>query len=85
MKIATTHVQSSNINRIGYNATTLFIGFNSGESYSYAGVPYWVYLDMLSAESVGKFFFSKIKGKFAYTHLAEDPFDASALEAQAAQ
>ncbi|UCV26731.1 KTSC domain-containing protein [Ferribacterium limneticum] len=78
MKISTNHVISSNINRIGYNGTTLYIGFNSGQPYSYVSVPYQLFLEMLKAESVGSFFHNRIRKVFSYTKLDSDPFDEPA-------
>ena len=81
MKIVTNHVVSSNISRIGYHGTALYIGFNSGQSYSYAGVPYQAFLEMLKADSVGSFFHNKIRKVFDYTKLESDPFDSPAKAA----
>lgn len=78
MTITATHVESSNINRVGYEGTTLYLGFNSGVCYSYANVPYWTYLNLLKAESIGKYFYANVRGKYTYTQLAADPFDSPA-------
>lgn len=78
MKVSTTHVQSSNINRVGYHGNKLYVAFHSGECYLYANVPYWTYLQMVSADSLGVFFHRHIKGHYHYEHLKEDPFDAPA-------
>lgn len=73
--IGTHHVVSSNINRVGYHNQTLYISFNSGGVYSYTEVPYLVFLEFLGAESAGKFFHARIKGRFDYQKLDADPFD----------
>jgi hypothetical protein len=59
-------VQSSNIKAIGYDLEQciLYIEFKSGGLYAYKDVPKPLYEDLGYSESVGKFFFAHIKGKF---------------------
>lgn len=66
-------VESSNIAQVGYNALskTLAVKFNFGSVYYYYGVSEEVYMDMVSAESVGKFLHRSIKGKYAYGKLGD--------------
>ena len=62
-------VESSNIARIGWQDDTLYITFHTGATYSYAGVPSALYQELLSAESVGKLFHAKVKGKFEFQQI----------------
>jgi hypothetical protein len=57
---------SSNIARLNYNPETgvLMIEFRSGKNYSYTDVPYEVFNQMTSADSVGKFFNSTIRPNY---------------------
>lgn len=59
-------VKSSNIDEVDYDVGKgrLTIKFKGGRSYHYNGVKQGTYDDFLKAESAGKFFYSKIKGKF---------------------
>jgi hypothetical protein len=69
-----TFVESSNIDRVGYQYGKLFIQFKSGISYVYAGVDKSMYDAMISAESAGKFFHRFIRSVYRYEKLAYDPF-----------
>ena len=71
------YVTSSNINCIGYDNMlgSLYIRFNSGESYMYADVPQDVFDALLCAESVGQTFHSTVKNKYSFTKLTASPFD----------
>ncbi len=62
-------VESSNILEVGYdeNAEVLYITFKSGDTYTYDMVPVHVYEEMLSAESVGKYFHKNIRGQYDFT------------------
>lgn len=73
-------VHSSNIRSIGYDAKThvLEIEFHNDRIYSYADVPEGVYLGLLDAPSVGKYFFGRILHKFAeqeITPVKQDTLD----------
>jgi hypothetical protein len=59
-------VASSLIESVGYDedAEKLHIKFHSGPAYSYQGVTLELYGNLLQAPSVGKFFLTRIKGKF---------------------
>lgn len=67
-------VVSSNIDRVGHHDDTLFIAFHHGGVYAYAAVPHSIFVSLLEAESVGKFFHAEIKGKYEYQKLDIDPF-----------
>jgi len=72
-------VNSSNIEQIGYeenhkitiNSTmpTLRIVFSNGSIYDYYNVPKEIYEDFLKAESIGKYFWAKIKDKYEYERI----------------
>lgn len=59
-------VKSSNIAKVGYDQTkkVLSIQFESGKTYNYTAVPANVVLDLLFAESIGKYFNTEIKNKY---------------------
>ena len=57
-------VESSNIAKVRYVDGDMEVQFTKGAVYRYKEVPKEVFEDLLKAESVGKFFFAKIKGKF---------------------
>lgn len=67
-------VISSNIEAIGFEedpntsppAGTLRVWFKSGGAYDYANVEVREFEALQSAKSVGSYFASNIKGKFAY-------------------
>jgi len=65
------HVQSSNIESIGYDAETqtLEIGFLNGSVYQYFDVPEQVYEGIMSADSHGKYFAAFIKGHYRYSRV----------------
>ena len=74
--IAPTFVSSSNLDCIGYKLGVLYVRFNSGQCYSYKGVPFDTFDALRNAESVGGFFCAKIKkGGFNYGLLKDDPFE----------
>ena len=69
MAVSYHHVESSNIDQIGYDAESqeLRVKFNSGSEYRYSNVPGPVFADFLDADSAGKFFASNIKGQYEYS------------------
>lgn len=60
-------VDSSNIQSIGYSALrkVLAVEFKSGDVFHYHGVPGETHAAFLEADSLGKFYFKNIKGKFS--------------------
>lgn len=56
-------VKSSNVDRVGYNNETkeLHVIFLTGAEYKYIGVPESEYLNLVGAESVGKYLNGQIK------------------------
>lgn len=64
-----TPVKSSNIEAIGYRGTELFVRFKGGGLYTYAGVPSEVYHGLLSSESPGGYFRSKVRGQFKHSQV----------------
>lgn len=63
-------VSSSDIASIGYEGRTLYIAFNSGGVYSYAGVPEAVYRALMAAPSHGKYFHAHVKNTYPYRRIA---------------
>jgi hypothetical protein len=59
-------VNSSHIKSIGYDVKrkVLEIQFKNGATYEYQDVPVWVRADMISSDSIGKYFHENIKGKY---------------------
>ncbi|MFC4739036.1 KTSC domain-containing protein [Flavobacterium ponti] len=59
-------VKSSNIASIGYDETTeiLEIEFLSGGIYQYLDVPYYMYEELMNADSHGKYFIAYIKDNY---------------------
>lgn len=60
--------QSSNVAGFCYDDSTqvLTVEFNSGTRYDYYDVPNHVYEGMKTAESIGKYLNSEIKGHYRY-------------------
>lgn len=63
MTIEMQKVSSSQINAIGYNAVnnTLVVEFKGGGKYQYSNVGQGTFDAMMSADSVGSFFYRNIK------------------------
>lgn len=68
MKLPTlTDVQSSNIAKVAHQGDDLFVQFKGGNAvYQYKGVPAATHEAMLKSESIGKYFFAHVKGKFTH-------------------
>lgn len=66
-----TPVESSFIQAIGYDAgsQTLEIGFRSGGTYQYYGVPEHVHEEMMQASSHGQYFHQHVKGRYSEAKL----------------
>jgi hypothetical protein len=61
-------VKSSELCWVGYDESALLleVEFHSGEIYEYRGVPAEVVLELLEAESLGRFFNAHIRSKFKF-------------------
>ena len=61
-------VTSSNVDAVGYDGITneLRVRFKSGLVYAYSNVPLHVFVDLLNAESHGKYLAAEVKGKYPY-------------------
>jgi hypothetical protein len=61
-------IQSSNVVKSEYDTTTkkMLVEFKNGFKYEYDDVPHQTYTQFRMAESQGKFFSSKIVGKFPH-------------------
>lgn len=64
-------VESSNLDRVGYDDSTndLYVQFKSSGLYVYRNVPKEVYDELLNAESKGKYHNKNIKWKYEYKRL----------------
>lgn len=62
-------VESSTLNSVGYdsNQHVLEIEFQNGNLYQYFDVPVYIYENLLSSESPGKYFSTEIKGTYRYS------------------
>lgn len=62
-------VSSSNIAAVGHDgfSQTLEVEFLSGAVYEYYDVPEYVYLELISASSVGGYFAQRIKNVYGYS------------------
>ena len=77
MTITMKDVKSSQIEAVGYDATseTLAIRFKGGSVYYYSNVSQGIHDDMVKAESVGAFF-----GKHIKPHADRYPFKKQVVE-----
>lgn len=62
-------VDSSNIDRIGYQDRKLIVEYKSGLMYAYNDVPEHVWNEFKIAESKGRFMNSEIKNKYLFERL----------------
>jgi hypothetical protein len=67
-------VASSSIAAIGYHeqAQVLEIQFRSGAVYRYLAVPPAVFTAFIHAESKGRYFSARIRGKYEFHHMEEE-------------
>ena len=64
-------VESSNILELGYDepAEVLYVTFKSGATYTYDGVPYYAYEELLHADSIGQYFNKQIKTVYPFIRI----------------
>ncbi len=64
-------VDSSAIRAIDYEAVSriLFVVFEDGDRYAYSDVPLELYTAFLRAESKGRFFAERVRGRFDYRRI----------------
>ena len=62
-------VSSSNLSAVGYENGILYIRFHGGQMYCYYGVPEFVYEELMSAPSHGKYFAANIRNVYRYQKL----------------
>ena len=62
------HVESSNVESIGFNESTqtLRVKFLSGSIYDYKNVPVMEFEQLKNAQSIGSYLNRNIKGNYAY-------------------
>lgn len=65
------YVKSSNIQGVSYDvdSQTLYVQFNNGSEYSYAGVPQEEYDSLIEAPSPGSYLNDNIKGQYRYAQV----------------
>jgi len=68
-KLKWTDVESSNVQSVAYHETskTLCVRFHNGGLYTYDHVGQQVYVELVHADSVGKYLNHAVKGIFPYT------------------
>lgn len=56
-------VESTNLSSVGYDedSSILEVEFNDGSVYQYYSVPYYVFNELLTASSKGKYFHKNVK------------------------
>ena len=61
-------VDSSELRSVGYDASASLLEteFHSGEVYQYFGVPAELVLELLEANSLGRYFNARIRSKFRF-------------------
>lgn len=62
-------VESSSIDTVGWENEVLEIRFNNGGVYRYFNVPAQVCLNLLKADSKGRFFNREIRGEYPCTRI----------------
>lgn len=73
------HVDSSNLLRVGWDEGTLYIEFHGrpqgspGRVYAYDNVPMSQYTVIVEAESAGKAFNGNVKGRYEYRQIKTWP------------
>ena len=72
--IETKPVESSNLAAIGYDAATktLQVDFKNGKRWQYQNVPSELFVEFSKADSVGKFFATRIKSEFLSVPLEDE-------------
>lgn len=61
-------VESTQLAKIGWGKETLHVVFVGGNAeFRYTDVPEHLFEEMKASESIGRFFNSKIKGRFVHT------------------
>lgn len=58
-------VESSNVESVGYDGSTLYVSFRSGSEYAYDGVPYEIYKGLLDSPSKGRYLHANVYGTYA--------------------
>jgi len=57
-------VNSSAIRAVGYDGYTLTVEFHHGDPYDHPGVPYSVFIGLLTAGSKGAYYNRNIRGRY---------------------
>jgi hypothetical protein len=67
-------IQSSNVNKIGYEDGILYVEFKNKSVYKYMNVPIDIYMRMAKADSIGSYIGAYIRPKFKCEKLDADEF-----------
>jgi hypothetical protein len=57
-------VNSSAIRAVGFDGDTLTVEFHTGRTYDHPGVPESVFLGLMSASSMGRYYNLYIRGRY---------------------
>jgi len=58
-------VNSSSIRAVGYHGGTLFVQFHTSDTiYCHLGAPYAVFVELMHAESKGRYYNEHVRGKY---------------------
>lgn len=74
-----TPVESSNIESVGHDGSRMIVRFKNGGTFHYSGVTAEQHAEMLAAESLGKYFHARIRGKFPGVKVEDGAGDAPTL------
>lgn len=58
-------VSSSNIDAVAYDGTNMYVRFRNGAEWEYFAVPENEYVACRDASSVGSYFYTNIRGRYA--------------------
>lgn len=64
-------VESSTIEAVGYEGTTLEVKFKTGKTYRYQAVPEQVYNELMGSSSKGSYFAKHIRNEYTCERLPD--------------
>jgi len=57
-------VSSSFIRAVGHDGHTLYVEFRTGDTYPHPRVPYYMFEDLINADSPGTYYNQRIRGRY---------------------
>jgi hypothetical protein len=57
-------VNSSFIRAVGHDGHTLYVEFHTGATYPHPGVPYYMFENLINADSPGTYYNRRIRGRY---------------------